>query len=193
MESRSIHVRSRTRAGSGRSLSPGALGRLVALTALAGAGCRTTVATPEFGAAVGNSASIDASEAEAVDGLAKLAWMAGSWRTASGTEELWMRPRGGLMLGLNRTLREGAERAGFEYLRIVREPEGIVLHASPSGGPAVAFRLELVEGTRAVFANPDHDFPKLIDYCREGDVLIATIGADEPGPSWRYERVGPPW
>ena len=42
----------------------------------------------------------------------------------------------------------------------------------------------------AVFVNPDHDFPKRIEYRLEGGRLVAAIAGDEPGPSWTFERIG---
>ncbi len=44
------------------------------------------------------------------DRLARLAWLAGCWEVAGATtvvEEQWMRPRGGSMLGMSRTTRDG--------------------------------------------------------------------------------------
>ena len=124
--------------------------------------------------------------------LASLDWLAGHWRqrTARGwTEELWLPAEGELMVGVNRSLEHGRERARFEFLRIERTADGIVYHASPGGGPAVAFRLIELEPRRVVFANPEHDFPTHIEYrLTEADRLVAAIRGAEPGPSWTFER-----
>jgi hypothetical protein len=126
--------------------------------------------------------------------LAGLDWMSGHWqqRRESGlVEELWMPPRGGMMLGLNRTVRDDLPRGQFEYLRIEETKDGVFYMASPSGGKPTPF--ELVEGGdgHALFVNPEHDFPKRIEYALDGKGhLVVSIGADEPGPSWRFVRAG---
>ncbi len=129
----------------------------------------------------------------AVFTLADVAWMSGHWRQGAGekqVEELWMPPRGGLMLGLNRTVVPG-RRTAFEYLRLEQRPDGVLYLPSPGGRDAgVAFRLVVAEPDRAIFENPEHDFPKVIEYVLEDGRLVATTSGDEPGPSWTYARVG---
>jgi hypothetical protein len=128
--------------------------------------------------------------------LEPLAWMAGSWSSEQdGTrlEEHWIQPSGATMLGVNRTVRDGRT-VFFEYLRIERSDDGVVLQASPLGrAPTVFTLVELTEG-RVVFENPDHDFPQRIIYWRDGDELRARIEGDENGVpkasewSWRRAR-----
>jgi hypothetical protein len=68
---------------------------------------------------------------------AQLAWLAGSWVFVEGdavSEEVWTRPNGGTMLGVNRTVVDGRT-VHFEYLRIEQGPEGVVYLASPGGRP----------------------------------------------------------
>lgn len=127
-----------------------------------------------------------------VPALSELDWLAGHWRqnTERGwTEELWTPAKGELMVGLNRSQRAGRERASFEYLRLERRPEGIIYLASPSGSSPTPFRLVEHEPQRAVFANPDNEFPTHIEYVRDGDQLTASIRAATPGPSWTFELV----
>ena len=148
-----------------------------------------------IGATLGTPAAVPAGEIDrtSAPSLESLAWMAGHWRLAGSTrtvEELWLPPAGDLMLGLNRTVSSRGERSQFEYLRLVRTEEGIVLFASPGGRPATPFRLAEAGEHRAVFVNPEHDFPTRIEYRLEGDRLVTAIAGDEPGPSWAFERVG---
>jgi hypothetical protein len=125
--------------------------------------------------------------------LDSVAWLAGHWRQEKDgvvTEELWMPARGGLMLGLNRTSRaDGEGRAQFEYLRIEARESGPVYVASPSGKGATPFALMLGGDDHAVFENPEHDFPKILEYRLEDGKLHVAISGDEPGPSWTFERV----
>lgn len=124
-----------------------------------------------------------------------LGWLAGHWcseRDGALTEELWLPPAGGQMLGLSRTLRDGQLRS-FEFMRIALAPEGLVYLAQPNGRPAVAFqRVEHTEAS-ARFDNPDHDFPRSIRYARRGPQLEASIagpGRDgsERRIDWQYAR-----
>lgn len=145
------------------------------------------VAAPR-GAAV---APADARSPEEFE-LADLAWLAGHWkeeRQEKFTEELWMPARGGMMLGLNRTSREKGK-GQFEYLRIEQDAEGIVYFASPGGSMPTPFRLMVLEADRAIFENPEHDFPKVIEYRLEDGKLEVSIAGDEPGPAWSFERGG---
>jgi hypothetical protein len=92
-------------------------------------------------------------------------------------EEIWIEPRGGMMLGLHRDVHESG-RAFFEYLRIEEGQAGVVYLASPSGRPAVPFRLVESGPARAVFANPAHDYPQRILYWLEDGALHARIEGD---------------
>lgn len=123
--------------------------------------------------------------------LAQIAWLAGSWRGESeGThqEEHWLAPDGGLMLGLHRDV-SAKGRASFEYLRIEQHADGVVYQASPGGAPPTPFRLTEATATRAVFSNPEHDFPKRIIYTLSGNSLTARIEGDGPeGMEWTWKR-----
>ncbi|HEX2120831.1 MAG TPA: DUF6265 family protein, partial [Thermoanaerobaculia bacterium] len=99
-----------------------------------------------------------------------VAWIAGHW-TATDTEEVWLAPRGGLMTGMSRTVKNG--RASFEFIRIQETKDGVFYFAQPGGRPAVAFRLVEATPTRAMFANPEHDFPQRITYALRDGQLCA--------------------
>lgn len=145
-----------------------------------------------FVAAPVPGAQKEAPSEEPVLGLERVAWLAGHWQREGGgafSEELWMPPRGGVMLGLNRSVK-GERPARFEHLRIQEDADGVTYWASPGGGAATPFRLTHAGDARAVFENPEHDFPKRIEYRLEAGVLHASIAGDEPGPSWSWERVG---
>ena len=121
-----------------------------------------------------------------------LAWMAGSWRSEDGggavSEEIWSAPGGGIMLGMHRDVT--AKRTSYEFIRIAETAEGIVYFASPSGRPATPFRLTELADQRAVFANPQHDFPKRIIYWRDDARLCARVEGDGiEGEEWCWERI----
>lgn len=128
-------------------------------------------------------------------GRAKLLpeFMAGCWRSVQGrtiVTERWSRSGSGLMVGTSQTQR--GDRAIFhEYLRIEATDKGAVYLAQPKGkSPAVAFAQVDASAVHIAFENLKHDFPKRIEYTREGKQLSAKISS-EGGESrqWRYWSV----
>lgn len=129
--------------------------------------------------------------AQSVDDLE---WMAGHWRSESDgvvAEEIWMAPAGGMLVGMHRDT--SGTRTSFEFMRIAGFEKGIAFFAQPSGRPAIPFRLTSVEGKRAVFSNPEHDFPQTITYWRDGERLCAsvagTIGGKQESEQWCWSRA----
>lgn len=115
------------------------------------------------------------------------AWITGHWcleRNGSTTEELWLAPHGGVMIGLGRT-RNADETTGFEYLRIA-DVDGVQSFlAQPYGDPPITFRRTAGGEDWVRFENPDHDFPQRIEYRREADSLLAEIS----GPGENDEKA----
>ncbi|MCR6625049.1 MAG: DUF6265 family protein [Pseudoxanthomonas sp.] len=129
-----------------------------------------------------------------------LDWLAGHWCGQSGktfSEETWMAPRGGLLVGMHRDTREG-KATGFEFMRIAQQDGRWVFLAQPGGKTATIFPAERVEKDRVVFANPTHDFPKRVIYSSpDADTLHARIddGRDDGQAmewTWRRDCVAPP-
>lgn len=128
--------------------------------------------------------------------LDQLAWLAGHWHGGSAgrvTEELWLPPSGGLMLGLNRDVSANGS-AFFEYLRIEQTDEGIFYVASPRGAKATAFKMVECSENKAVFENKTHDFPQRITYqLVTTDKLQVTISGDVDGKTesrgWSWTRL----
>jgi Domain of unknown function (DUF6265) len=116
-----------------------------------------------------------------------LRFMAGHW-AADGVEEVWLAPEANLMTGMNRTIRNG--RASFEFFRIAVTPDGIIYFTQPGGRPAVPFKLIEVATNRAVFAKPDHDFPKRIIYFLRDAKLCARVEDEKgEGEEWCWAKV----
>lgn len=127
-----------------------------------------------------------------------LSWLAGCWELKNGDrliEEHWMAPRGGLMLGMARTLRAG-KLASYEQTLIRRGPDGrLVFVASVPGQAPTTFTAAGESDTAIAFRNMEHDFPKEVRYARRGaDSLLASIAGDTvPGArriGYPYRRVG---
>lgn len=117
-------------------------------------------------------------------------WMSGYWLACEGgeTAENWMGAGRDTLLGTN--LNGG----GYEFLRIAANESGRIVYYSMPGGrsPATEFALTSNADQRAVFENPDHDFPKRIIYERDGDVMTARIDGGEGAEQameWRFQRA----
>jgi hypothetical protein len=127
--------------------------------------------------------------------LDQLAWMAGDWGGPDGTaavEEHWLAPKGGLMLGLGRTVKDG-KAVDFEFMRIEQQGETLVFLASPGGKAATPFALVETGATRAVFEGAP-EFPRRISYRRNADgSLTARIEGTRDGKpaskEWTWRRM----
>jgi Domain of unknown function (DUF6265) len=141
-----------------------------------GAGITSTLLLAGLALAIVGPGAGRAAEPQAT--LSDLAWMTGSWVKTTGAtriEEQWLAPASHLMLGMSRTAKQGS-RATFEFLRIEERPAGIYYVAQPGGRPPTDFKLTRRSGEEAVFENPRHDYPRLIQYRRNADgTLLAHL------------------
>ncbi len=128
-----------------------------------------------------------------VDALGPVAWLEGRW-VADGadttTVETWTR-EGAALIGRSETTR-GGDVVFWEALRIEAKDGALSYAASPLGNAAVPFAVE-VRGDGFAASNPDHDFPQLIVYRRDGDGLVAWIGATgqtegQAAARWAFAR-----
>lgn len=122
-----------------------------------------------------------------------LGWMSGAWISESKgewVEEHWTSPRGGVLLGSNRS-GKGAKATGFEFMRIAKDADGALTYwASPSGNAPVGFKLFSSTPNQVAFENPANDYPTRIVYRRAGETLHATIsGPEGKNPMrWTFRR-----
>jgi hypothetical protein len=142
---------------------------------------------------------MDAASALAGQGSARVeqvGWLTGCWETSSAQrtiEEHWLPPRGGTMLGMGRTVREGRT---IEYESVVIRVENgrLAYEAHPSGQASAVFFADQIADGRVVFENLTHDFPQRVGYERRGDAaLLAWIEGTQNGRTRRtefpYQRV----
>lgn len=140
--------------------------------------------------------SVSAGEDPPLPEILELSWLAGAWQGVMGDatiEEHWLEPVADSMLGVNRTVANG-KMVGFELLRIAVRDQDLYYLASPGGRhPPTAFRLVDLGDARAVFENPEHDFPQRITYWRDGDTLHARIeGSNDGRPQaaeWHWQLI----
>jgi hypothetical protein len=141
--------------------------------------------------------SIATATANAKATMADVAWIAGSWAGTAGAntyEERWTPPAAGSMMAVSRTLRDTVM-TEFEFLCIVERNSGLVYSAMPNGRmPATDFTLTKIEKGTAVFENPAHDYPQMIQYKLGSDgSLEATIsGSHGKNPrTFHFTKVQP--
>lgn len=136
----------------------------------------------------------ESTDAKAV-GIDDLKWLAGAWASddrGSSTEEHWIAPKGGIMLGVNRGVSRNGK-ASFEFLRIAETREGIVYFASPGGKEPTPFRLKEAVADSVTFENPDHDFPQRVVYRKVEGNLVAriegSINGKDQSMEWTWKPV----
>lgn len=130
------------------------------------------------------------------------AWMAGCWQMTEGdawTDECWMTPRHGVMLGASRS-GAGSELTTWEAMQIILEPAParedatpkLTFWASPNGNGRTAFELAPSDRSGVTFVNLANEYPQRIRYWRDGDLLRAEIsradGSEAQG--WSFVRAG---
>lgn len=124
------------------------------------------------------------------------AFMSGCWieQGERWTEECWLAPRGGNMLGASRSGR-GDRVIETENIRIDAEASGrIVYRAVMRTGGWTDFVRSASTDPGFTFVNAEHDYPQRIRYWREGPALLAEISLLDGSKArrWKYQRMGTP-
>lgn len=110
-------------------------------------------------------------------------------RTDGYTQETWLAPSAGVMLGIGYTV-DDDKMSAYEYLRIETRSDSLVYVAQPQGqSPGIEFYLSDLNIDTALFENPKNDFPKWIRYDRiHEESCLATIGGDSGTIDFAYKR-----
>jgi hypothetical protein len=127
--------------------------------------------------------------AQQPDGIARVGWMQGCWEASSPQrtiDEQWMSPRGGNMLGMSRTVRDG-RLVEHELMILSERGDQLAYEAHPSGQTPTVFVSSTITASTVVFENRAHDFPQRIGYERKGDSLLAWIEGPQNGRTRRIE------
>jgi hypothetical protein len=115
-----------------------------------------------------------------------LAWLEGTWRGQIGDrmfEARYTGTDGGQVLSASKYIK-GGNAACFEFERFEEQGDSLILTPFPEGKSSVSFRLAELDpkARRAVFENPDHDFPTRISYQRVArdrlTILVSGPGED---------------
>lgn len=135
----------------------------------------------------------------ALAGVDRVAWLQGCWILTAGgrtVEEQWTSPRGGVMLGTGRTVRDGAL-LDYEFVVIRERGAALVYEAHPSGQPPAEFVSQHIEAAGVVFENAQHDFPQQVGYRQRGETgldawIAGTVDGKPRRVDFRYERTACP-
>ncbi len=126
---------------------------------------------------------------EAVGSEGGFDWLVGHWCLSEGgrqVEEVWLPQAGGALLGMSRTVRNGAMES-FEFMRLVPEGKDKGFHVQPNGAPPTLFAIAGHGKQQVRLTNAAHDFPNRIEYRRHGDALHAWIAG--PGRDGKELRI----
>ncbi len=130
-----------------------------------------------------------AASAQAPATIDSAAWLQGCWELTDRNrtvEEIWTTPKGGSMIGVSRTIRDGKL---TEYETIVLREQGdrLAYIAHPSGQSTATFLSTQVTDRELLFENRTHDFPQQIGYTRKAGTLLAWVSGTANGKTRRIE------
>lgn len=122
-----------------------------------------------------------------------LNWLSGYWLSCEGGREVaetWSDARGGVLF--NTTINLRGERVSSERTVMTMVEDRLAFVYEPTGANVV-FPMVEIEGQRAVFENPDNDFPQRVIYSRTDDVLTGRIEGTIDGQlrsmEWVYQAA----
>jgi len=115
-----------------------------------------------------------------------LKWLSGCWESKDTrnnvfSSEQWMKPAGGLILGIGRTVKKDKP-TDFEFMRIEQKGGDIFFFAKPRENKIeTPFKLIVSRPLEAIFENQEHDFPQRVIYRRYSTKLIGRIEGRHEG------------
>ncbi|MEO5979411.1 MAG: DUF6265 family protein [Chryseolinea sp.] len=125
--------------------------------------------------------------------LKDVEWLTGMWeRTNSKSgrngHERWLVMTPNEMIGFGVTMK-GHDTLFMEKLKIIRADTGIYYVADVSENKQpVPFELTSSTATTFIFENAKHDFPKRIEYNREGEKLHVIVSGDGKSIDYFFRR-----
>lgn len=172
------------------SQRPAAMLLLMAgLLALGTSACSDDHGSADLAAATAGAAQSDGGEQPAGADerqLTSLAWLEGYWRADAGPRivfERWQRVAGGLEgAGAMADAPDGQPQT-YEQMRLTLNGDQLQFIVTGAGNEEpVAFTLTHAGDSRWRFENPEHDFPRRIDYIKISDQRFRAEVSDGSGP-----------
>jgi hypothetical protein len=121
----------------------------------------------------------------------KLAWLEGSWRgTAFGgtIEETFVKPAGGVVLGLSRIVGSEDRLIHKEFMEIGLT-EGKLTYTVTLPNKKHTFALHKLEGQSVTWTDPANDFPSRITYSRSQDTITVLLEGKGQGGAAMKETI----
>jgi hypothetical protein len=120
----------------------------------------------------------------------RFSWLQGRWQNVRHdriTDEVWLAPIGGSMMGVGRVVKADSV-VDFEVVFIREHGSRFAYEAHPSGQKPATFLSTIVTDSSIIFENLEHDFPRRIGYQRCGDdSLYAWVEGPSGGKTKRNE------
>ena len=134
--------------------------------------------------------------ADGCGSLADLRWLLGEWRADGDRttfQESWTEsaPQGFEGAGIERSKADGSVK-GAEALRLVEMAGGVFYVSKVSHNELpISFRLTGCDGGTYVFENPGHDFPKRLEYRRDGEdrLVVRVSDGGAKGYTLEFQRA----
>ena len=123
----------------------------------------------------------------------KLDWLQGTWNRTNakpgrGGNERWTKVSATAWQGVGVTLR-GKDTAFIEKLQLVTKDGNIYYVADvPENKGAVCFKFTAISNDGFTCENPEHDFPKMISYKKEGNTIRAVISGNGRSMEYLFAR-----
>jgi len=126
--------------------------------------------------------------------LSTLEWLIGKWertdvKAGQTSYENWTRNTPDEFVGIGITL-QGIDTVFVENLKFVVDQDTVYYVAEVSHNPApVYFRLTKFSQSGFVSENPNHDFPKKIEYRLDNNSLVAIISGNGESRQFHFQKV----
>lgn len=126
----------------------------------------------------------------------KLDWLEGTWtrtnvKPGRSAHERWQKISSSEWSGLGVTM-NGSDTAFVEKLKLLIKDGNICYVADiVENKEPVYFKLTSISNAGFVCENPQHDFPKMIRYQKEGDKIKATISGNGKSVDYLFVKKSP--
>ena len=123
----------------------------------------------------------------------KLNWLEGTWNRTNAKpgrsgHERWIKLSDREWQGFGVSMK-GSDTSFVEKLKLVIKEDNIYYVADvPGNKEPVYFKLIQISATGFICENPQHDFPKKIEYSLEGTKLKATISGNDRSIAYLFEK-----
>ncbi|MEM6524282.1 MAG: hypothetical protein AAGF85_03510 [Bacteroidota bacterium] len=125
--------------------------------------------------------------------LDQLNWLCKKWQRSNikpgrTAFESWVK-QGSSLKGIGLTL-QGSDTVFVEHLSISYHDGELYYISEVAHNPApVYFKMEITGAKSFVSKNPEHDFPKQIEYESDGEYMTATISGDGKKIPFRFKKM----